>query len=69
MKFLCLAYPGCGFSPGPDLVAEYAPPARPCGRPGYSSTAVSSAPATPPRLSGPRATARPKSARWPCPYR
>ena len=26
MKFLCLAYPGRGCSPGPDLVAEYAAP-------------------------------------------
>ena len=24
MKFLCLTYPGPGFSPGPGLVAEYA---------------------------------------------
>ena len=52
MKFLCLAYPGRGFSPGPDLVAKYAAPARPWGRRGYSSTDVNSAPATPPRLSG-----------------
>ena len=73
MKFLCLGYPGHGFSPGPGLVAEYAALGEAMRATGYWSTAVSSAPARRPSSSGSRtgeptsATARQAADRSPAP--
>ena len=61
MKFLCLAYPGRGCSPGPDLVAEYAAPGEAMRAAGVFVDSGQLSPATPPRSSGSR-TGEPTSA-------